>query len=186
MKEIEKMKLGQWYDANNDQELINQRLVAKDICYYYNLTLPSDIAKRNEWLTKLFGYLPNHLEIVQPFYCDYGSNIKIAEHVFINSNCYFMDGGLITIGKNVFIGPNCGLYTATHALEANKRNQGLEKALPITIEEDVWIGGNVVILPGVTIKKGSVIGALSIVNKDIEEHTIAVGNPIKIIRKIEQ
>ena len=185
MTELEKMELCMWYDANNDEELFNQRMKAKDLCFDLNHLRPSDKEKRLEVIEKLLGYQPRNLELVSPFMCDYGSRINLGKNVFINSNCYLMDGGEITIGDNVFIGPSCGLYTAVHPLDFKSRNKGLEKALPITIGNNVWLGGNVVILPGVTIGAGCVIGAGSVVTKDIEANSVACGNPCKIVRKVK-
>ncbi|MFV0393705.1 MAG: sugar O-acetyltransferase [Coprobacillaceae bacterium] len=183
MSEKEKAALQQWYDANNDSDLLKERIDAKDLCFYYNQTLPSNTSKKEEILEKLFGYLPDNLELLHPFQCDYGYNIKIKNNVFINHNCYFMDGAKINIGSYVFMGPNCGLYTAQHALNVEERNAGLEKALPITIGDNVWLGANVTVLPGVIIGNNSVIGAGSIVSKDIPDNVIAVGNPCKVIRE---
>lgn len=183
MNEKEKMEQGLWYDANNDTELIDQRIKAKDLCFDLNQTRPGAIEKRNKILKELLGYQPDNLELISPFMCDYGNNIKIGKNVFINSNCYLMDGGKIIIGDYVFIGPSCGLYTANHPLDHQTRNQGLEIALPIIIGNNVWLGGNVVILPGVTIGDNCVIGAGSVVTKNIEANSIACGNPCKVIKQ---
>lgn len=186
MTEKEKMEQGLWYDANNDTYLIEQRIKAKDLCFDLNQTRPGEKKKRNELIIKLLGYQPNNLELISPFMCDYGNNIKLGKNVFINSSCYFMDCGKITIGDNVFIGPSCGLYTANHPLDFQTRNQGLEQALQITIGNNVWLGGNVVILPGITIGDNCVIGAGSVVTKNIDANSIACGNPCKIIKKVNQ
>ena len=184
MTEKEKMEQGLWYDANNDTYLIEQRIKTKDLCFDLNQTRPGEKKKRNELIIKLLGYQPNNLELISPFMCDYGNNIKLGKNVFINSSCYFMDCGKITIGDNVFIGPSCGLYTANHPLDFQTRNQGLEQALQITIGNNVWIGGNVVILPGITIGDNCVIGAGSVVTKNIDANSIACGNPCKVIKKV--
>lgn len=183
MKEKEKMLLGKWYDAT-DQELVKQRLNAKDLCFELNQIKPSNLEKRNSIINKLLGYQPDNLELLSPFTCDYGSNIVLGKNVFINSNCYFMDGAKITVGDNVFIGPSCGFYTANHPLDYQTRNQGIEQALPILIGNNVWLGGNVIVLPGVEIGDGCVIGAGSVVTKDIEANSIATGVPCKVIKKI--
>ena len=186
MNEKEKMEKGLWYDANNDAYLIEQRLKAKDICFDLNQTRPGEKDKRAALMIKLLGYQPNNLELLSPFMCDYGNNIKLGKNVFINSNCYFMDCGEIIIGDNVFICPSCGLYTANHPLDFQIRNQGLEQALTITIGNNVWLGGNVVILPGITIGDNCVIGAGSVVTKDIDANSIACGNPCKVMKKVNQ
>ena len=183
MNEKEKMLLGKWYDAT-DQELVKQRLNAKDLCFELNQIKPSNLEKRNSIINKLLGYQPDNLELLSPFTCDYGNNIVLGKNVFINSNCYFMDGAKITVGDNVFIGPSCGFYTANHPLDYQTRNQGIEQALPILIGNNVWLGGNVIVLPGVEIGDGCVIGAGSVVNKDIEVNSIAIGVPCKVIKKI--
>ena len=183
MKEKEKMLLGKWYDAT-DQELVKQRLNAKDLCFELNQIKPSNLEKRNSIINKLLGYQPDNLELLSPFTCDYGNNIVLGKNVFINSNCYFMDGAKITVGDNVFIGPSCGFYTANHPLDYQTRNQGIEQALPILIGNNVWLGGHVIVLPGVEIGDGCVIGAGSVVTKDIEANSIATGVPCKVIKKI--
>ena len=183
MKEKEKMLLGKWYDAT-DQELVKQRLNAKDLWFELNQIKPSNLEKRNSIINKLLGYQPDNLELLSPFTCDYGNNIVLGKNVFINSNCYFMDGAKITVGDNVFIGPSCGFYTANHPLDYQTRNQGIEQALPILIGNNVWLGGNVIVLPGVEIGDGCVIGAGSVVTKDIEANSIATGVPCKVIKKI--
>lgn len=185
MTEKEKASLGLWYDANNDEQLIQDRLIAKDLCHDYNQIKPSDVQKRNEVLKELFHYLPKGLEIIQPFMCDYGYNIDISDDVFINSYCYFMDCAKITIGHHVFMGPYCGLYTASHPLNIEERNAGLENALPIVIEDNVWLGANVTVLQGVTIGEGSVIGAGSVVTKDIPPYVIANGVPCQVVKKLK-
>ncbi|EZR65961.1 hypothetical protein W693_01683 [Staphylococcus aureus VET1833R] len=185
MTEKEKMLAEKWYDANFDQDLINERARAKDICFELNHTKPSDKNKRKELIDELFQTTTDNVSISIPFDTDYGWNVKLGKNVYVNTNCYFMDGGQITIGDNVFIGPNCGFYTATHPLNFHHRNEGFEKAGPINIGSNTCFGGHVAVLPGVTIGEGSVIGAGSVVTKDIPPHSLAVGNPCKVVRKID-
>ncbi|HCY1404313.1 TPA: sugar O-acetyltransferase [Staphylococcus aureus] len=185
MTEKEKMLAEKWYDANFDQDLINERARAKDICFELNHTKPSDKNKRKELIDELFQTTTDNVSISIPFDTDYGWNVKLGKNVYVNTKCYFMDGGQITIGDNVFIGPNCGFYTATHPLNFHHRNEGFEKAGPINIGSNTWFGGHVAVLPGVTIGEGSVIGAGSVVTKDIPPHSLAVGNPCKVVRKID-
>lgn len=184
MKEKDKMLKHRWYDANNDEELIELRIKAEDLCFEYNQTKPSDIESKNTILNQLFPTIGNNVTILSPIYTDYGIYTTIGNDTFINHNAYLMDGGTITIGNHCFIGPNCGMYTANHPLIFLERNQGYEIALPIIIEDDVWIGANVTILPGITIGKGSVIGAGSVVTKNIPSNVVALGNPCKVIRPI--
>ncbi|PHK48910.1 sugar O-acetyltransferase [Staphylococcus edaphicus] len=184
MSEKEKMLAGEWYDANFDESLDVERMKAKDLCFELNHIQPSDKEARLKIIGKLLNYEPKSIELLSPFQTDYGYNIFLGEDIFINHDCYFMDGGKIFIGDHVFIGPSCGLYTAVHPLEYKERNIGLEKALPIHIESNVWLGANVVVLPGVTIGEGSVIGAGSVVAKDIPSNVLAVGTPAKPIQDI--
>lgn len=186
MTEKEKLKKGLWYDANYDEELLKERERAEDLCLEFNSTKPSDKKTKEEVLKKL---LPNKKEdtvILSPFYTDYGYNCIIGEKTFINHNAYLMDGAEIKIGDNCFIGPNCGMYTAAHPIFFEERNKGLEKALPINIGDNVWIGGDVTILPGTSIGNNSVIGAKSLVTKDIPANVVAFGNPCRVIRKISE
>ena len=186
MTEKEKMQKGMWYDANFDKELLAERIEADGLCYEFNHTHPKEAEKRAEILDKLLPNKGENVSILVPFIADYGKNCFIGEGTFINYGAYLMDGAPITIGKSCFIGPNCGMYTATHPLLAEERNRGLEKAKPITIGDNVWLGGDVTILPGVTIGEGSVIGAKSLVNKDIPPNVVAVGNPCRVIRAITE
>ncbi|WP_294578483.1 sugar O-acetyltransferase [uncultured Thomasclavelia sp.] len=186
MTEKEKMAMQVWYDPNNDPQLIQERLVAMDLCFQLNQIRPLAVEKRQAKIKELLGYFPEGLELLSPFTCDYGKNIVLGKNVFININCYFMDGGKITIGDNVFIGPSCGFYTANHALDFFSRNQGYEKALPITIGDNCWFGANVTVLPGVTIGNGCVIGAGSVVSHDIPDNSLIAGVPAKVIKTIDQ
>ncbi|WP_314011163.1 sugar O-acetyltransferase, partial [Pseudostreptobacillus hongkongensis] len=142
--------------------------------------------ERSNLLKVLFPNIGENVTILSNFNIDYGYLTFIGDNVFINHVAYFMDGGKIFIGSNCFIGPNCGMYTANHPLIAKERNMGLEMAKSIVIEENVWIGADVTILPGVKIGKNSVIGAKSLVTKDIPENVIAMGHPCKVIREIKE
>ena len=124
------------------------------------------------------------MTVVAPFWCDYGSNVQLGEGTFLNHNTVMLDCAPITLGKRVFVAPDCCFSTAAHPIDADRRGQGLEYALPITIGDDVWIGAGVMVLPGVTIGRGSVIGAGSVVNKDIPAGVVAVGCPCRVIRPI--
>jgi acetyltransferase-like isoleucine patch superfamily enzyme len=183
--EYEKMLNQEWYDANNDTDLLALRSKVQDACFEYNQTRPSDLAKREALLAQILGEVPENVEIVPPLWVDYGRHIKLGKNVFVNKDAYFMDGNRITIGDQAFIGPNCGFYTNTHPENIERRNQGLEKARPITIEKNTWIGANVTVLPGVTIGEGSVIGAGSVVTKDIPKNSLAVGSPCRVLRPID-
>ena len=186
MTEKEKMLDQKMYDANYDKELIAQRERAKDLCFEFNQTIPSDTEAQQRILKKLLGKTKNGFLIMQPFWCDYGYNIEIGENFFANHNMVILDGGKVTFGDNVFIAPDCGFYTAGHPVDYERRNMGLEYAYPITIGNNVWIGAGVRVMPGVTIGDNSVIGGGSVVVKDIPENVVAVGNPCKPIRKITE
>lgn len=186
--ETEKQKAcaGKLYDANNDAKLIAERAVSKGLCFEYNQTHPSGKAKRHEILVKLLGKTGKNFKVEPPFHCDYGYNIEIGENFYANVNCVILDGAKVTFGDNVFIAPNCGFYTAGHPLEVAARNKGLEYARPISIGNNVWIGAHVCVMPGVTIGNNSVIGAGSVVVKDIPANVLAVGNPCRPIREITE
>lgn len=182
--EKEKMLAGELYDANYNSELIAERQRCKDLCHEYNMITPSQTEKREELMRRLLGRTGERFLIEQPFYCDYGYNIEIGEDFYANVNCVILDGAKVTFGNNVFVAPNCGFYTAGHPLDIAQRNSGLEYARPITVGNDVWIGANVAVLPGVTIGDGCVIGAGSVVTRDIPAHSLAVGNPCRVIKPL--
>lgn len=184
MTEKEKMINGELYNANYDEVLIKERILAKDLCYEYNNLKPSLVPEREEILRRILGKCGNKLLIEQPFFCDYGYNIEVGDNFYANHNLVILDPASVIIGDNVHIGPNCGIYTASHPVEYEIRNKGFEYAEAITIGNNVWIGGNVTILPGVVIGDNVVIGAGSVVNKDIPSDCIAVGNPCKAIKSL--
>ena len=184
MKESEKMIKGMWYDANHDPYLSKRREDADALLFTLNHTSPKDKEKRASIIAELLPHKDPHATILPPFFTDYGIHCYIGEGTFINRNAYLMDGGIITIGTHCFIGPNCSMYTAVHPFLPEERNTGVEKALPITIGNNVWIGGDVTILPGVTIGDNAVIGAKSLVTKDIPANMICVGSPCRPVRNI--
>ncbi len=186
MTEKEKMSKQLLYDANYDLDLLKERIYAKEMCYDFNGLRPSEMDKQKEIIKKLFGSTKENLCIVAPFWCDYGYNIHIGENFFANHNVVILDCAKVTFGDNVFIAPNCVFSTAGHPLDVEQRNKGLEYAYPITVEDNVWIGASVTVLPNVTIGSGSVIAAGSVVNRDIPKGVIAAGNPCKVIRKITE
>ncbi len=179
MSEKEKMLAGELYDANYNEELENERLRAKDLCFEYNNLKPSDIKNRERIIKELLGDTKEGFRIEQPFICDYGYNIEIGENFYSNHNLIILDANKVKFGNNVFIAPNCGFYTAGHPIDVEKRNQGLEYAKPIEVGNNVWIGGNVVVLPGVKIGDNVVIGAGSVVTKDLPSNVVAYGNPCR-------
>lgn len=186
MSEHKKMLNSEWYDANYDAELIALRQTAQDLCFQLNQLSPAASEERQKVLEEIFQQKLKNVEIVSPFLCDYGSLTELGENIFVNSNVYFMDGGKIKLGNNVFIGPNSGFYTAAHPLDYRSRNTGLEKASPIVIGNNVWIGAHAAVMPGVIIGEGAVIGAGSVVTKDIPPNTLAMGVPAQPVKQIDQ
>ena len=183
MTEYEKMISSKLYNST-DPELIRLRSKAQDLCYEYNLLRPSDKDNQQDIMSRLLGSIGSKYEIRAPFYCDYGFNISIGDNFFSNFNTVFIDCSRIVIGNNVMFGPNCCIDGAGHPTDTVRRNEGYEYAYPITIEDDVWLGSGVHIMPGITIGRGCVIGAGSIVTKDIPPYSLAVGNPCHVIREI--
>lgn len=186
MTEREKMLLGMWYDANYDEGLLEERLQAEELYFAYNQTGPRETERKEQLLQALFPNMEKEVVILSPIYTDYGYNCRIGEATFINHGTYLMDAGKITIGSHCFIGPNCGMYTAIHAMLPEERNRGIERAKPIVLGDNVWLGGDVTILPGVTIGSNTVIGAGSVVTKDIPSGVVAAGNPCRVMREITQ
>lgn len=186
MTEKEKMLAGLVYDADNDAELIAERAACKDVCHDYNSLRPSDFETQQKLMRELLGSTGETFFITAPFWCDYGYNITIGEKFYANHNLVILDGASVRFGDNVFIGPNCGIYTASHPLDAAQRALGIGSDAPITIGNNVWLGGGVQVLPGVTIGDNTVIGSGSVVSKDIPAGVVAVGNPCKVMRKITE
>ena len=184
MTEKEKMQQGMLYDASTDAELIAARNRCKDMCFAFNQLKPSQTSAQEALICELLGKVGEGFYITAPFWCDYGYNIEIGENFYSNVNCVILDGAKVTFGDNVFVAPNCGFYTAGHALDAEQRIQGLEYAYPITIGNNVWIGAQVCVLPGVTIGDNTIIGAGSVVTKSIPANVLAVGNPCRVVRQI--
>lgn len=184
MTEKEKRDAGLLYDANYDEALLAEMAACKDICFEYNNLKPSQAEERTELIKSLLGKTKANLTIQSPFWCDYGYNIEVGENFYANHGCVILDGAKVTFGDNVFIAPDCGFYTAGHPIDAERRNIGLEYAYPITVGNDVWIGGGVKVMPGVTIGNNVVIGGGSVVTHDIPDNVIAVGNPCRVLRPI--
>ncbi len=184
MTEKEKMLAGLMYDPM-DRELNEMRTKARILFQKINGLGEESKKERDQLFYELVGKAGDKLWIEPPFYCDYGSNITTGDRVFMNFNCCILDVCQVSIGSDVMIGPNVQIYTATHPLEAKARNSGKEFAKPISIASGVWIGGGAIICPGVKIGENAVIGAGSVVTKNIPNDVFAAGNPAKVIRKIE-
>lgn len=183
MTEREKMPTGRLYDANHDAELLALREACQERCYDYNRLRPSQAPERDALLRRLFGTTGDDCLVLPPLYCDYGTNVHVGCHFFANFGLTLLDEAPIRFGDHVFIGPHCGFYTAGHPLDAARRNAGLEFALPITVGNNVWFGAHVCVLPGVRIGNDVVVGAGSVVTKDLPDGVIAAGNPCRILRK---
>lgn len=183
--EKEKMLAGELYDAL-DPQLSEERLKTRLLLKALNDSREDEGEERSRILNELIPQAGEGLWIQPPFYCDYGTNISIGERVFFNFNCVVLDVAPVTIGSRTLFGPNVQIYTATHPLDHKVRASGLELGRPIVIGEDVWVGGSAVICPGVTIGDRSVIGAGSVVTRDIPADVFAAGNPCRVIRPLTQ
>lgn len=177
------MLAGDLYDAM-DKELVIERTRTRLLLQQLNNSAEDDSEARSRIIKELLPGAGEGLWLQPPFYCDYGSNIHMGEKVFFNFNCVVLDVMKVVIGSRTLLGPNVQVYTATHPLDHRERATGLEFAKPVVIGEDVWIGGSTVICPGVTIGDRSVIGAGSVVTKDIPADVMAAGNPCRVIRSL--
>ena len=181
MTEKEKMLSGQVYSAV-DQDLLRELGETKEIIHRYNALPPSAESERLAILKGLLGNIGDDQIIInQPFYCDYGKQIRVGKRFFANFNFTVLDEAPVSIGDDCFIGPNVSIYTACHSTDPVERNSRREWAEPVTIGDSVWIGGSVTILPGVHIGNNVTIGAGSVVTKDIPDGSVAVGNPCRVI-----
>jgi maltose O-acetyltransferase len=182
--EREKMLAGELYDPL-EPELVRARDRARDLCQALNATREAEQEERRRIVTELFGAGGESVWMQPPFFCDYGSNIKLGERVFFNFNCVVLDVCEVRIGDYTLFGPSVQVYTATHPMNAALRRVQ-ECARPIEIGSDVWVGGGAIICPGVRIGSRSVIGAGSVVTRDIPEAVFAAGNPCRVIREITE
>ena len=184
MTEKEKMLSGMLYSAV-DKQLLEELYAVKEVIHRYNSMSPADNAGKLEILKGLLGNIgDDDIIINQPFYCDYGKQISVGKRFFANFHFTVLDEAKVTIGDDCFIGPNVSIYTACHSTDPVERNTRQEWAEPVTIGNNVWIGGSVTILPGVTIGDNVTIGAGSVVVKDIPSNVVAAGNPCRVIRRI--
>lgn len=175
---------GEWYEALGDAALIHELHECEDLCFEYNNILHSKAEERDHLIRRILGKAGVSLNIHSPFHCDFGYNIEVGDYFFANFNLTILDENLVTFGDHVFIGPNCSFYTAIHPLDIERRNRNIEAALPIHVGSNVWFGGGVTVLPGVTIGSNTTIGAGSVVTRDIPDNVVAAGNPCKVIRKL--
>ena len=184
VSEREKMLAGELYDPL-DPDLVEERNRARDLCQLLNATREAEQDERRRIVRELFGTGGDSAWIQPPFFCDYGSNIKLGERVFFNFNCVVLDVCEVRIGDYSMFGPAVQIYTATHPLNAALRRKQ-EFAKPIEIGNDVWVGGGAIICPGVKIGSAAVIGAGSVVTRDVPPRVFAAGNPCRVIREISE
>lgn len=182
--EKEKMLAGELY-CSKGEELMGERARADRILKLYNATFVKDTERRKELLGELLGSVGENAYIEPNFFCDYGYNIKVGDNFFANYECIILDVCEVKIGSDVLLGPRVSIFTACHPLDPETRRSGLEYGRPVEIGDNVWIGGSSVINPGVKIGRNSVIGSGSVVTKDIPENCVAVGNPCRVIRRLD-
>jgi maltose O-acetyltransferase len=185
MTEWERMQNGLIYN-DFDQDLFNRRVIAKKLFKVYNKTEDDETEKRQTLMKELFKSVGKNVWIEPDFRCEFGKNISIEDDVYINFGCIILDCAQITIGSHTLLGPNIGLYAANHSIDTQERINGGCYGKPIHIGKNVWLGGDVKILGGVTIGDNTIIGTGSIVTKNIPSNVIAVGNPCKVLREITE
>jgi maltose O-acetyltransferase len=178
-----KMLAGELYTAS-DPELVALRIRARALLRLYNCSEPAEGQRRLELLRELLGAVGQTVEIEPPFFCDYGTQIRAGEGLYLNTNCVILDCAPVAIGTNVMIAPGVHIYTATHPTDPALRRAGLELAAPVTIGDNVWIGGGAIVCPGVTIGENTTIGAGSVVVNNIPAGAIAAGNPCRVLRPL--
>ena len=181
--EREKMLAGEIYNCI-DPGLISERQKVKDSLRYFNQAV--DATERQTLLEQLLGHIGQNSIIEPPFHCVYGKNIYLGDQVYLNILCTILDCNEVRIGNHVMIGPGVQIYTAAHLLQAEPRNQGWEEAIPVTIEDNVWLGGSAILLPGVRVGRNAVVGAGAVVTHDVPPDTVVAGNPARVIREIVQ
>ncbi|MCI8482985.1 MAG: sugar O-acetyltransferase [Lachnospiraceae bacterium] len=170
-----------WLDGLTEERNENKRRI-----YQYNQFSPDQREEQEQMIRKILGKCGESIFIETPFHCDYGYNIEVGNNFYANYNLTILDVGKVIIGENVMIAPNVSIYTAGHPIHPDSRNSGYEYGIGVTIGDNVWIGGNCVINPGVHIGNCAVIGSGSVVTRDIPDYVIAVGNPCRVIRKITE
>lgn len=182
--ERQKMVSGEPYHIN-DEELVEIRYQTREDVDAFNALGPREVIEKSRLLKKIFGTVGDNVHVEKPIRVDYGCNTHFGDNVFINYNLTVLDPGEIRIGTNVFIAPNVQFYTARHPLDLEERAKHIGDALPITVGNDVWIGGGCIIMPGVTIGNGCTIGAGSVVTKDVPDNSVAYGNPCRVQRTLK-
>jgi maltose O-acetyltransferase len=179
----ERMSAGDWYIT--DSAVLELQRERQSLMERYNATGVADPLSRRELLRQLFGHVGDEVEVRSPVYVDYGSNVRIGSGVFLNFGCQLADVAAITIGDHCQIGPNCQFLTPVHPIEPRRRQDRWETAEPIRIGTNVWLGGGVIVCPGVTIGDDTVVGAGAIVTQDLPAGVVAVGNPARVVRRVD-
>jgi maltose O-acetyltransferase len=182
--EYDKMVAGDWYRYRSGPELAEMTTSTQRACRQITALYDDDRSAAHALFVEMLGSVGEGVDFRPPMYLDYGSRLHVGANTFINADFLTLGGGEITIGANVLIGPSARLYTPSHALDVVERRAGYERVSPVVIEDDVWLGGNVVVCPGVTIGAGSIIGAGSVVTRDVPPGVIAAGNPARVVREI--
>lgn len=181
--EKQKMLAGEYYDAA-DSQLVAERLACRQLLHQFNHSDPSQGSERKAILLKLLGSTGEKFYIELPFWCDYGTNIEVGNNFYANFACTFLDVAGIKFGDDVKLGPGVQIYTATHPLDPELRKTGVEYGKSISVGNNVWIGGNAVLCPGISIGDNSVVAAGSVVTKDVPADVVVGGNPAKIIKSL--
>ncbi len=182
--EKERMLAGEPYDPS-DPELVAERERARDLTRRYNRTAAGDEAERRDVLATLFGSVGRTVTVEPPFRCDYGYNLHVGEGFFANFDCVVLDVRRVEFGRNCLLGPGVHVYTATHPLDPADRAGGLESGEPVTVGDDVWIGGRAVLNPGVSVGDGAVIGSGAVVTGDVPSGVVVQGNPASVVRELD-
>ena len=182
MTERHKMLRGELYDAR-DPALVAARLAARRLTRQLDELDPGDATERDRLLRELFGDIGAGSWVESPFFCDYGSQIHLGDRVFVNMDCVFLDAAPVTLGDDVQLGPGVQLLTSDHPRDARERAAGRESAFPITVGARSWLGGGVIVLPGVEIGADVIVGAGSVVTRPLETGVVAAGNPCRVVSR---
>lgn len=180
--EREKMLAGERYNCLHP-DLQAERAKVKELLRRYNRS--ETAAERQALVSQLLGSVGRGSIIEPPFYCTYGKNTTLGDHAYLNFRCTILDNNEVRIGNHAMIGPGVQIYTAAHPLQADERNEGWEVAKPVVIEDNVWIGGSAILLPGVTVGRNAVVGAGAVVTRSVPANTVVAGNPAEVIRRVE-
>jgi len=178
------MLAGELYDPH-DPELVAEREHARELTTRYNRTDPDEGDERRRLREELFGSLGEDVTVETPFQCDYGGNLHVGDRFFANFDCVVLDVCRVEFGDDCMLGPGVHVYTATHPLSPEERADGLEYGKPVTVGDDVWVGGRAVLNPGVTVGDGAMVASGAVVTEDVPERVVVQGNPAEVVREIE-